>query len=367
MDISKTKQEQSAGENSSQNQLVGDNSSQTIIETQVNSVNNTSITYNGMSPTEIVEFTTTVSAQVTKQALALCTEVAEETAKHRINDFETIWVQRITKMENVVNNLIDPKFQFMIRDAQITAVKSTRKDDLDMLSELLAYHIEKGSSNMKIDAGIRRAIEIVHEVDNDSLCALTIVASLLGIMPLNGDIKIGLSNLNDVFSHLLYTDLPEGYDWIDHLNVLGTVTVLTGNFYKLSRIISNSYNGYVCAGIKENSEEHNQAIEILNNHGYDSRVLVSNDCLPGYLRLPIVTQGSLKEELKPILNLYSKDKEIVKSSELNFMALWDSHDSLRIIREWFERIPVWFRINSVGNALAQTNAKRCFPGFPDLI
>ena len=119
MDISKTKQEQSAGENSSQYQLVGDNSSQTIIETQVNSVNNTSITYNGMTPTDVVQFTTTLSAQVTKQALSLCTEVAEETAIKKIQSFETIWIPRITQMEDVVYHLTDPKFQFMIRDAQI--------------------------------------------------------------------------------------------------------------------------------------------------------------------------------------------------------------------------------------------------------
>lgn len=365
MDISKTKQEQSAGENSSQNQLVGDNSNQTIIETQVNSVNSTSITYNGMSPTEIVEFTTTLSAQVTKQALSLCTEVAEETARHKIQDFETIWVPRISKMENAVNSLIDPKFQFMIRDAQITAVKSSRKDDLVMLSELLACHIEKGK-NLKIDAGISRAISIVNEIDFDSLCALTVVVSILRVKPTSGTIKEGLDVLNELYSKLLFIELPEDYDWIDHLNVLGTINLLTGNFHKLNKILSNNLNGYVCTGIKEASEELVKAEEILNKNGY-SNVFVPNECLPGYMRIPIVQLNTLKEELKPILDLYSKDNDLLKQSENNFMEMWDTHNNLKIIREWFERIPVWFRINSVGNALAQTNAKRCYPGFPDLI
>lgn len=49
------------------------------------------------------------------------------------------------------------------------------------------------------------------------------------------------------------------------------------------------------------------------------------------------------------------------------MNKWDTFDALKIVKEWFNNIPVFFRINSVGKALAQTNAKRCYSGFPDLI
>ena len=49
------------------------------------------------------------------------------------------------------------------------------------------------------------------------------------------------------------------------------------------------------------------------------------------------------------------------------MSMWDSYEILRVIHEWFDNIPIFFRINSVGKALAQTNAKRCYPSFPDLI
>jgi hypothetical protein len=49
------------------------------------------------------------------------------------------------------------------------------------------------------------------------------------------------------------------------------------------------------------------------------------------------------------------------------MNKWDKYETLRIVKEWFNNIPVFFRINSVGKALAQTNAKRSYSGFPDLI
>lgn len=67
MDISRKSQEQVAGDNSTQNQVVG---------TQ----NNTYVTINGISVPDVATFTTTVSTQVTQQALSLCTQVAYDIA-----------------------------------------------------------------------------------------------------------------------------------------------------------------------------------------------------------------------------------------------------------------------------------------------
>lgn len=360
MDISKTKQEQSAGENSSQNQLIGDNSNQTNVQ----SVN---ITYNGMSLEEIVDFTTTVSNQVTKKTLSLCTEVAEETAIKRMKDFEKIWIPRLSKIEDAIKHLMDPKFQFMIGDAQKTAVKSTRSDDLEMLSELLACHIEKGD-DLKVDAGISRAINIVNEVDSDSLCALTVAVTILNIIPTDGNsVEAALEELDDIYSKLLLTELPNGFNWIDHLNVLGAINLMTGNFHNSKRLFADHFNGYICVGIKDGSDEHSQANRIIKDSGLISTSLVPNECLPGYLRLPIVEKNSLDEALRPILDLYSKDKELLGTANNNFIEMWDSYETLRIIREWFDRLPAAFRINSVGYALAHTFAKRCYPDYPDLV
>ena len=128
MDISKTTQEQKAGDNSSQYQQIGDNSNQTIIENQTNNV-----TITGPGLPDVVSFTTTVSTQVTAQALNLCTQISKDICKSKMEKFESKWVPVITKMENAVNHLIDPKFQFMIRDANISAAKSSRQEDLEML------------------------------------------------------------------------------------------------------------------------------------------------------------------------------------------------------------------------------------------
>lgn len=361
MDISKKTQEQKAGDNSSQYQQIGDNSNQTIIENQTNNV-----TITGPGLPDAVTFTTTVSTQVTAQALNLCTQVSKEICKDKMEQFESKWVPVITKMENAVSHLIDPKFQFMIRDANISAAKSSRQEDLEMLTQLLACHIEKGK-DMKVDAGINKAIQIVDQVDYVSLCALTCMAAIMGVCSGTGNIKEGLQFMDDLFSKLLYTELPGGDDWIDHLSVLGAVVIQTGHFMKFEERYSSLIDGYVCIGVKKDSEEHKKVIEILKSNDIDLCELVENELLPGYLRLSIVQKASLNKELQSIFDHYSKDKELINLSKSKFFEMWNSFPNLKIIKEWYDKIPTFFRITSVGYALAQTNAKRCFPDFPDLI
>lgn len=361
MDISKTNQKQEAGDNSKQNQLIGDNSNQTIIENQYN--------YNmatGPMVYDIVSLTTTVSTEVTHKALDLCTQVSNKICHQKMEAFEKKWTPVIMKIDNVADHLIDPKFQFMLRDANISAAKSSREEDLDMLAHLLKCHIEKGK-DMKVDAGINKAIQIVDQVDYDSLCALTCMATIWNISSGRGIIKEGLQFLDNLFSKLLYTDLPTGDAWIDHLNVLGAVVIQTGHFNKFEERFASLIDGYVCVGVKKNSEEHKKVIEIMKSKDIDLSDLVENELLSDYLRLAIVQQASFYNELKPIFDLYSKDKELLNISKSKFFEMWNSFPNLKKIKEWYDKIPFFFRITSVGYALAQTNAKRCYPEFPDLI
>jgi len=353
MDISRKNQEQIAGDNSTQNQVVG---------TQ----NNTYVTVTGTSIPDVTEFTTTVSKQVTQQALSLCTQVAYDVALKRMQEFESVLLPRVEHIEKTLDNFADPKFQFMLRDANITAAKSSRKEDLTMLSELLACHIEKGC-DIKIDAGINKAISIVNEVDIDSLCALTVVLCVLNIIPAKGNIDDGLNVLNELYAKLLSQPLPEGDAWIDNLSIVGAINILGGQFPQFDNLLSTLLDGYLCVGIKSGTQEHERALEILEQNSFSKEVLKPHELLPGYLRLSIADCSRLKEVLKPIIELYSKDKSLMQTVRSNFMSKWDSYQALRTVKEWFDKIPFFLKINSVGKALAQTNAKRCYPQFPDLI
>lgn len=357
MDLSKKSQEQVAGDNSTQNQVVGQ---------QVNTTYNTNVTFNGPTMPDVAAFTATVSTQVTQQALSLCTQVASDIALNRMNDFANIWIPRIENMEKAVDHLKEPKFQFMLRDANITAAKSTRKEDLETLAELLACQMEKGH-NIKKSAGINRAILIADQVDSDTLCAFAVIISILHIKPISGDIREGLKVLNDLYSKLINNGLPASNDWIDNAIVVGAISMLSGEFYHIEKLMESRLDGYICAGIKSDSEDYQKANSILISNGYSVNCLIENELLPGYFRLRIGSTSDLKVELKSIIDLYSKDSNLINKVKKAFIDQWDSYETLRKVRVWFENLGVYFSINTTGKALAQTYAKRCYQDFPDLI
>ena len=199
---------------------------------------------------------------------------------------------------------------------------------------------------------------------------MTCIAAIWGVISGNGNIKEGLQLMDELFSKLLYTELPKGDDWIDHLSVLGAVVIQTGSFNKFEEIYSSLIDGYVCVGVKKDSDEHKKVIEIMKSNDIDLDELVENELLPDYLRFSIAQQASLykeHKELKSIFELYSKDKQLMNISKSKFFEIWNTFPNLKTIKEWFDKIPTFFRITSVGYALAQTNAKRCYSEFPDLI
>lgn len=364
MEFNKDQQEQKAGDQSIQNQLIGNNSSQTTIGSQIN-LHQTNIVTTNIPVDQVAALASTVTYQVMQQAKGFCIQIAEEKAIEKMQHFEKIWCPRVITMEHAVENLTDPKFHFMLRDANITAAKSKRKEDLNILSELLACHIEKGS-NLKSDAGITRAINIVNEIELDALCALTICLSLNRVVPASGKILEGLKDLEILYSKLLGQDLPSDPDWIDHLSVLGLINIRFFKHDTLEKLLEKHLDGYVCIGVKENSNEYFKIKEILENEKTKLE-LIPHELLGGYYRLSVSDLSRIKGHLSSLKEYYLKDKELKKTVVSNFMEIWNSYPSLRKINEWVATIPVDFLINSVGKALAQTNAKRCFSEFPDLI
>ncbi|MBQ6245193.1 MAG: hypothetical protein IJK55_10840 [Bacteroidales bacterium] len=346
------------GDNTKQVQEAGNNAVQTQIGQQVN--------YYGASPSEVVKIAASVYTEMHSLALQNYADIATAIAKERVDALGENLFPRLEGIEGAMEHFKDPKFQILIKEAQISAIRSDRDEYLRMLSELLVCHIEKGD-NRKVSAGITRAIRIVDEVDSDSLCALTIIYTLLNIFPVSGFITTGLSVMNSLFDSLKFTSLPKGDEWIDNLTVLGAINIRSGRFYDVNKIISERWDGYVCAGIPFDSDNYQKALSILSENGFDASAFVDNECMPGYKRLKTISRGRLLPQLHPIFDLYDKDKASIHTASNNFFKLWDEYETLKEIREWFEGIPVFFTINSVGKALAQTNGKRCYVGFPDLL
>ena len=117
--------------------------------------------------------------------------------------------------------------------------------------------------------------------------------------------------------------------------------------------------------------EYDKAKEILDEYKLSQSNLVDNDCMKDYVRIKVADINRIKSEfiepISKIWNLYTKDKNAIKTANDNFINLWDSFEVLKIVREWWDEIPYAFSVSCIGRVLAQTNAKRIDPSLPDLI
>ena len=353
-----------------QAQTAGDNAVQTQIESQNNYYSTQVTQYYGASPSEMVSVATTVYNQMYALSAKNYAELATATVNERINAFGKELFPRLEKIEGALEKFQDPRFEYLLGDAQVAAAKTDRPEDLGMLSELLACHVLKGE-NKKIDAGISHAIKIIDEIDNDALCALTIVCAIQAYTPVSGITKEGLDTMNNLFSKLMYLKLPTGIDWMDHLDMLGALRISSLSLRKSKEILVAKFPEYSCAGIKKNSVELKRAYEILAKNNIPDSTLIDNECVDGYVRLKLFDMDNVKPQYKEavlqVKNLYTKDQAIISMAKDNFIQKWDSYENLKKIREWWDTIPYGLNISYMGRVLAQTNAKRIDPTLPDLI
>ena len=91
---------------------------------------------------------------------------AYELAIKRVSMFEELLMNKLQKVDVMLEAFRDPSFQFLLVEAQKRAAASDREVDLEMLTELLVHRVEK-KDDRKIKASISRAVEIVDQIDDD--------------------------------------------------------------------------------------------------------------------------------------------------------------------------------------------------------
>jgi len=364
-------------ENNVQTQRAGDNSQQLQI------LNPTFVC--GIDEKRVREVCSEIAVETIKQ----CTAEATETAMARIEEFTTTLIPRIEKIETDFHSFAEPDFQFSLRSAQKTAAATDREADYEMLSELLVHRIEK-KGDRKTRASISKAIEIVNEVDDDALCAITIAYAIENWVPVTGVISEGLQVLNSLFQSLLYLAPPEKYDWAYHLDILNALRVSRLQLKKLEEYYPNSLSGYICVGIQKKSETYQQVLDILDNAKLPHTMLVDHELLDGYVRLAVISYDSISEmqtlhisnppvsnaikkandqelaALNKIWTLYSDDSKLKTQVKNEFMRRWDTFQALQTVHTWWDRIPFGFTITPIGKVLAHANAQRYNKSVPDM-
>ena len=317
------------------------------------------------------------------------TEEALRIANERVKEFENRLIPKIEAVNNGLNAFADPSFQLLLIDAQKAAVATERVVDYDLLSELLVHRIENGNDR-HVRTGIHRAVEIVEDISDEALLGLTVIHSINSFIPVSPECIKALDVLDDLFDRIMYAKLPKGAEWIEDLEILDAIRINPySKFTDLKEYYSTVLNGIVTIGIKKDSEEHRNAISILqNNRLVVSNLLVDNYLLPDYIRVNIRNFDAVNElflihtlgnnrmsvpmseqqksAIKSIIELYSKDTQLKNDVEKKFLLEWNKRPHLALLKDWIEKIPNSFSITSVGKVLAHANAQRCDDKLPPL-
>jgi hypothetical protein len=320
------------------------------------------------------------------------TQEALMVADARLSAFENSLMPKMEKVEGALEAFTDPSFQLLLVEAQKIAAATERPVDYDLLSELLVHRFKKGSNRIA-RAGIGFAIDMVDKVSDDALLGLTVAHAVQSFYPVTGDINKGLDVLNDLFGKIIYGRLPSADEWLDHLDVLNAVRLISfGSLNKIEIYFPKMLSGYVDVGIDKNSENFINAIKILDENDLPRALLVDHDLDDGYVRLPIPSSREINsivlmksvaqngsvhsipvklsvkqvEALNSIYSLYSQDGNLKKKNIDSFMIEWNKHKNLKKLREWWDNIPTSFAITSAGKVLAHSNAQRCDNSLPPL-
>ena len=97
---------------------------------------------------------------------------ASDVARQRIGTLTDKVIEKIRKDPTHIQAFSDPSFQRDIIRAQIAAAESDREPDIETLSELLLARMN-GKLKRSTKTGLRKAIEIVPELEENELTALT--------------------------------------------------------------------------------------------------------------------------------------------------------------------------------------------------
>lgn len=316
---------------------------------------------------------------------------AQKIANARVKKFENSLISKIEQVDGALEAFADPSFQLLLVEAQKTAASTERPKDYDLLSELLIHRFQKGQNRIA-RAGISVAVGIVDKISDEALLGLTVAHAVSTFSPISGSIAQGLNILNDLFGKIFYDELPAGNDWLDHLDLLNAVRLNSfGNFKKVHQYYPERLSGYVDVGINKKSENHNKAVEILNNNNLPINTLidtVDSDfsrlifCSRNTInaatverqvthddRLTIISNKLSEAQIiaiDSVYNLYHVDENLKQKNTNLFMAEWDKWQNLKTLTQWWDNIPKSFIITAAGKALAHSNAQRCDESLPAL-
>ena len=311
-------------------------------------------------------------------------ESLNEKLSSSINSFQTIVNYKFNDIYNAIEALKHPEVYKDTLNAIKAAAFSNRQSDFEVLAELLLERYRL-NNDVSRNAGISIAINIVNQVSDDAILGVTLLLYYTKFISYDCNVTSILNNLDNVFSKLMYSDLPRGKDWIYNLEMLNAVSL---NYMEKYKDAPDRYrellSDYIVTGIAKESDAYEKAIKVIKEASFPcplDEILIDNDLLEGYLvvngylisnlnkgiQLKITKDGNdkrydptdkQKDALRKVLSLYCKAGDKQLKVKNNFYSEWSKRSNLTKFSSWLKQMPCNVILTPIGMALAQANAKR---------
>lgn len=319
------------------------------------------------------------------------TEEAVKIAEKRIRELENILIPRMKKIEGAINAFGNPEFQYLLSSAHRTAAMTDKKEDYELLSELLIHRLEKGNDKKAV-VGINKVISLINEISDDALLGITVCYVIQKIIPEQGYIEQGIDKMNDLYGNLMYSKLPLGSEWIEELEILGAIRINPySHFKKFNELYKEIFKGYYCTGIKKDSEKYHIAMEKIKKESLDG-ILFEHEINKEYVRLPVVNRYQIdniterrstlfqgrtienkielsnkqKQALYEIYDSYEENFETERNNYNRFIEMIKEKENIKNVGIWYDNIALDFDFTLIGKIIANVNAKRIYKDIPPL-
>lgn len=312
-----------------------------------------------------------IADQRAREVLAEYTAEAKPVAEGRVDSFDLKLVTALAE-DGLLDALGDPAFQVLLRKAQFGAASTERENDHDLLVRLLAERAQR--SGRRVRASIDRAVQIIDQIDDSALQALTIFWAITTLTPQSGLIRAGLDTMESVFLQIGTDDLPSGEWWLDHLETLdamrsGVRGVST--LKKMREYFPPKVSGYLTPGFDMNvGSAINIAIkqitggvgiDIVRHELKDEETYRCAVVSLSMLSTAVRSAGYSPEQEEEVVGVVSSQGlvgQVDAGCTDKLVEEIDRRQSFGALHTWWDGIPTALTITDVGRAVALSNAKR---------
>ncbi|GAA0997022.1 LPO_1073/Vpar_1526 family protein [Subtercola frigoramans] len=291
----------------------------------------------------------------------------------RVEELDQRVIKNLSNAD-ALDSFADPAFIRSYRKAQEGAASSERPSDYDMLAALLTDRAKNPRERPRI-VGIDGAIDIVDRVDAEALRALTVCNAVAQWTPTGSVVGQGLQLLDSIFASLIDGPLPEGTDWLDHLDALNAVRRNTlGGMKTMEQFYGEQLVGYIAPGVTAEAIPQFVGAELAEEPW--PVLVVPHELKQGYFRTGVTSVV----ELEKVLRAAGKPDayvQTVMSRAASEFGLGQQDDAARaelmtriralsnfgLVADWWDRnAENGYYITPIGRSLARANAFRLDTG-----